>query len=386
MNQIDHPSKKRKFGGITGAAASWANVQSYVDISFSIPVRKKLKLEVGSQPDEGFRGKSGDEIEVSASWSTVRSIFCLPVPEKAQRQYNFCVIYGNQLAPKTEQTLWTVPEAVPKDGVINPPPPAGSEDDTYRTLLCTKINNALEPHGLSITEPNEADFASQIPPAAHRKWEKAYHVKAFRGSKDGFLFFLSTGIFWGFKKPLEFFPFDDIDSVSYTSVLQRTFNLNIVARFGGEDLLDNIALKGVAAETRQEVEFSMLDQADFAGIDEYVRRHRLQDASMAERRRAKKVNVNGAKGGGAGGDAEAGGDDGVEGEGELAKAAREAQDLQDEEEEEEDENFDPGSEGESEGEGSDSDEDDEGSERNGWGGEDGEEEDDDDEGEEGDEL
>lgn len=94
----------------------------------------------------------------------------------------------------------------------------------------------------------------------------------------------------------------------------------------------------------------MIDQADFAGIDAYVRRHGLQDASMAEQRRAKKLNVNGLKG------EEGSGDDG-DGEGELQKAQREAEDLEDEDKED-DENFDPGSEGESEGSGSSSEEED----------------------------
>lgn len=102
----------------------------------------------------------------------------------------------------------------------------------------------------------------------------------------GFLFFLAKGIVWGFKKPLIFFSFPAIDSVSYTSVLQRTFNLNIAAR------------PTPAAADPIEFEFSMLDQADFAGIDAYIKRHSLQDASMAEQRRAKKLNINGVKGGG----------------------------------------------------------------------------------------
>lgn len=89
----------------------------------------------------------------------------------------------------------------------------------------------------------------------------------------------------------------------------------------------------------------MIDQADFAGIDAYIKRHRLQDASMAEERRAKKLNVNGVRGT----DPEP-----EDQEGHLTKATREAEDLEDEEEE--DENFDPGSEGESEGSGSSSDE------------------------------
>ena len=150
------------------------------------------------------------------------------------------------------------------------------------------------------------------------------------------MFLLSNGIVWGFKKPLEFFAFDSIDSVSYTSVLQRTFNLNIAVRTSEDAKI-------------QEFEFSMIDQADFAGIDSYVKRHELQDASMAEQRRAKKLNINGVKG------QEAAMEGNDQQEGELEKARREAEDLEDEEEE--DENFDPGSEGESEGSGSSSEED-----------------------------
>lgn len=86
----------------------------------------------------------------------------------------------------------------------------------------------------------------------------------------------------------------------------------------------------------------MIDQGDFAGIDAYVKRHQLQDASMAEERRAKKLNLNGVKG------EDNADQDTSDQEGHLEKATREAEDLEDEDEEE-DENFDPGSEGESEG-------------------------------------
>jgi Histone chaperone Rttp106-like len=149
----------------------------------------------------------------------------------------------------------------------------------------------------------------------------------------GFLFFLPTGILWAFKKPLLFFAFDVIESTSYTSVLQRTFNLNVATR---------------ASDNTQEFEFSMIDQADFSGIDAYVRGHGLQDASMAEQRRAKKLNVNGTTVG----KSEVG--EAREGdEGEIAKAVRE---MEDEEDEEED--YDPGSEEDSEGSGTDSEEED----------------------------
>ena len=265
----------------------------------------------------------------------MKNIVCLPVPEKAQSQYNFCVFADISGDSSPSQALWTVPDAAPKDGTFDAGPGA-PPGETYRKLLIALFNEALKPYKKQVVEPQSQEFASQIV-QAHRKGETAFHIKAFRGSKDGFLFLLSSGIVWGFKKPLEFFPFDSIDSVSYTSVLQRTFNLNIAVRTS-EDA--NV----------QEFEFSMIDQADFAGIDAYVKRHQLQDASMAEQRRAKKLNINGVKA------AEVAGGTDEQEEGELEKARREAEEIEDEEEEE-DENFDPGSEGESEGSGESSEDD-----------------------------
>lgn len=171
--------------------------------------------------------------------------------------------------------------------------------------------------------------------------------------RAGYLFFLSCGILWAFKKPLALYTFDAIESISYTSVLQRTFNLVITVPPAGPE------------EQAQEVEFSMLDQADFAGIDEYIKRHGLNDASMAADRRAKKLNINPPKPKEeTNGHVEVG-QDGEDEETELQKAERQLQDEEDDEEED----YDPGSEGESEGSGSDSEE--EGGEADG--GEEGEE-------------
>ena len=153
----------------------------------------------------------------------------------------------------------------------------------------------------------------------------------------GYLFFLSDGVFFGFKKPLQFFPLDDIGSISYTSVLQRTFNLVI-------------AYSTLHPTSEQkEVEFSMIDQAQFAGIDAYIKKHELQDASMAEARKAKRHTINARRG-----VEPAKAEDGEE-PGELQKAEQQIQNEEDEEDELE-EDYDPGSEGESEGSGASSEE------------------------------
>lgn len=278
----------------------------------------------------------------------------LPVPEKAAKQYNFCLLPKPD-AGAVEPIIWTVSDGPLKSYQISNPAlakiVAGPED-----VLENALDFILQRSGISLTFPTAEEFASATP-ESHRKGDKAYHVKGFRGSKDGFLFFLQNGIFFGFKKPLAFFPFEDVESISYTSVLQRTFNLNIAYRPSG---VSNGAADGDEMGAIEEIEFSMLDQGDFPGIDAYIKRHDLQDASLAESRRAKKLNAatNGrasTKNGGAA-------DEAVDEEDTRTELEKAQQQMEDEEDEEE-EDYDPGSDDESDGSGASEDDDDEDYER-----------------------
>ncbi|EEA27827.1 hypothetical protein TMatcc_003880 [Talaromyces marneffei ATCC 18224] len=376
--------KKRKLegnNGIGGALPSTSvhdlkadsPLQFYAqDLSFAVPQRKKLTLEMTAAG--GYlraRNQTSKEIEFGIPVKDIQHILCLPVPEKAQRQTNFCIIprYGDGVTPVPEnasipdQMVFTIADGPAKAAFTG----AGQRiesDENGETLLRGWLNDAIG--HTKVIRPDDREFVSATP-EAHRKGEKAYHVKAHRGSKDGYLFFLSTGILFGFKKPLVFFSFDNIESVSYTSVLQRTFNLNITTRVDEK-------------QEPQEFEFSMIDQADYAGIDAYIKNHQLQDASLAEARRAKKYNINGGKAGGADGEQNGNGAAGAaeeEEESELQKAQRELEDQEDEEEED----YDPGSEGDSDGSGSSSGEEDEDED---GGGDDDDEEEEDEEDEDGD--
>jgi len=353
-----NPSKKRKLenghNGTVQTTRDWdtASYSTIKELSFTIPQRKKLNLEIGDA-SVGLRCQNSTtkEVEFTIRWADIQYVACLPVPEKAQPQYNVCVFPTNgdgittaSVGPSLpEQLLWTIPNRAPKPGVCGEDIRFAPEE-SLKSVMVKLLNDRLKQRKGSkcqVIEPDEKEFVSEVAQPS-KTGQKAVHVKAFRGSKDGFLFFLPAGIVWGFKKPLVFFSFDAIDSISYTSVLQRTFNLNISARGNG------------SSDEPQEFEFSMVDQADFAGIDAYIKRHRLQDASMAEQRRAKKYNVNGVK-------SEADQDEGENEPGELHKAALEADNAaqDDDDDEEDDVNFDPGSEGESEGSGT-SDEEEEG--------------------------
>ncbi|KAL2675725.1 hypothetical protein Neosp_011916 [[Neocosmospora] mangrovei] len=282
--------------------------------------------------------------------------FYLPVPEKAQVQHNYVLFpRGTCLPSKTnpptiEPLVFTVPATAPKQGTIGGPEAgsAAAVSDNYKSLFDWAFGRYLKPAGnnVDITSANPNKFQSMVR-QPHRPNEKAVHVKAFRGSKDGYLFFLENGILWGFKKPLMFIPLNRIAATSYTNILQRTFNI-VTEVFAGE------------GDATEELEFSMLDQEDYGGIDEYIKRNRLQDRSMAEQRKAKLelAENRGPKKNAEGNGTAAEGEAGQEGMSELQKAQLEVeQELQDEEDEDE-EDYDPGSDADSDGSGDSSDDDD----------------------------
>lgn len=363
-------SKKRKLEDVppSGHAATGSNTAisnpavsfECKNVSFAVPARKKLKLQLVADALDSSRGEvrvlnaQSNNVEYSISNSQIEQAFCLPVPEKQQRQWNFVLFpqagTANAEGMPCEQMVFTMNETKPDDASSSTR--ATAEGDTYVSVTEPELNALLQPYGKNVVRPTDAEFSSSIP-QSHRKGEKAYHIKTHKGSKEGlslspedsherncanyrrgYLFLLSNGVVFGFKKPLSFFPFSVIESISYTSILQRTFNLVISA------------IEGDSPEPK-ETEFSMIDQADFGGIDEYVKRHGLNDASMAADRRAKAYNVNKK--------VETNGTGSGEGE-EESELAKAEQILQDEEDELEEDYEASG--GESDGEGEYSEEED----------------------------
>ena len=99
-------------------------------------------------------------------------ILLLPVPEKAKRQHNFVIIPSSSVEP----IIWTVFEPSVKELAAG-----ANEEPAYTSNL---LNKELKPFGKKVVFPDENEFASAIV-QSHRKEEKAFHVKAHRGAKDG---------------------------------------------------------------------------------------------------------------------------------------------------------------------------------------------------------
>ncbi|KAG6023711.1 hypothetical protein E4U19_004186 [Claviceps sp. Clav32 group G5] len=355
------------------------------EISVSIPVRKKLELcftenyiyaqapgTLGTLTSYSWQDigmiltlLATFRVGVVAKVLIVATeyIFYLPVPGKTQIQFNYIIIpKGTSLPSKAEPTgieplVFTVPATAPKEGILggSEATAAAAVSDTFKSLFHwafqRRLRAARNPIDIVSADPNK--FHSTVR-QVQRPNEKAVHVSGFRGSKDGYLFFLDNGILWGFKKPLIFIPRNRIAAISYTNILQITFNM-VVEVFSKDD------------EPNEEFEFGMLDQQDYGSINDFVQRNGLQDRSMAEQRKAK-LQLAENRASKKGSDGAEPDDDGAandDNQTELEKAQLEAeQQLQDDEDEDE-EDYDPGSDGgDSDGSGESS-EDDDGSEQDG---------------------
>lgn len=103
--------------------------------------------------------------------------------------------------------------------------------------------------------------------------ENIFSVIAYKGSKEGYLYFLPNHVIFGFKKPIFIFNSKDIESITYTSITRLTFNINL-----------DVNVNGIT----EKYEFSMIDQKEFENIDKYVKTKDVRDNSMADEHKAQK--------------------------------------------------------------------------------------------------
>ncbi len=83
--------------------------------------------------------------------------------------------------PPPEPIVWTFEEATGKNIVEGEDPGPGPMAESIHHCLIQAGT------GKEVTFPDADEFASAVP-ESHRKSEKAYHVKAHRGSKEGVLY------------------------------------------------------------------------------------------------------------------------------------------------------------------------------------------------------
>ena len=249
------------------------------DVSFQAPKKKKATLKIDKDRIEGLL--QDESLLISIDSRDVTHVVTMPKPETTSKTTLFCLIPPNA----TDSVIFSVPDTKAND-----------------------VIEALEAIHLSCASATQSIVSR---PTANGP---IYNVAATRGPKPGNLYFLDTGIFYGFTKPVLFYPLASISQVAFTSILRTTFDL----------VIDSTV-------------FSMIGVEWSDAVGAYVKRHKLNDTSMGEERRAKRQKVK-----------DDGDEDKGEGQGELRKAYAELKasgklDEESEEESAEEENEQDGS-------------------------------------------
>ncbi|CAO3618206.1 unnamed protein product [Mucor fragilis] len=255
----DRDAKRRKLEEKN--ALSSDEILRIMDISFQLPARKKLDLIITRTRLILFNPKQ-NAIEVQYNLDDLSQLggACVPSPDKAVKSYTYTIFL------KTEDVI--VFNTQDKVNVTLKKPDA--EDQILET---------------NKHEPSKEFFRSTGVSSTTGKLEDRSHVIGYLKAKDGFLFFLPTGILFGFKKPTLFFPISSLASTVITNITQRTFDLTLTLRPESK-ILGSAGFRTTKDGDDDTVQFSMIEQSEYGGIEAYTKKLNINDHSMAEERKA----------------------------------------------------------------------------------------------------
>lgn len=239
---------------------------SIKDASVLSPIRKKLNFVLHLSPESrkpvlSLLKNDKPEMSVAELRTNIKMATFLPVAEKQNYLYIF-ISYEKSVGDKyTEPVLMTLN----KNSLLQQFKESGFLDSSVEDF--TKCVDYMRKQailaGFRISDP----FFS-----SHNAEHQSFHVECHRGTKEGTLYFLPDHLIFGFKKPILLFKSVDIEAITYSSITRLTFNVTLTTR------------------DEKKFEFSMIDQNEFAKIDEYVKRKQVKDKSMSEELKAKSKN------------------------------------------------------------------------------------------------
>ncbi|RUP47405.1 hypothetical protein BC936DRAFT_145771 [Jimgerdemannia flammicorona] len=285
-------AKKRKLdppnGNLTGSEPPIVTIQ---DVSVQSPVRKKLNL-VFSATYLTLVSPKGPTVEHRLRIADLAHALCVSTPEKTAKSWTIALFPADAAA---ESIIFGFAD---KEGtkIVRPDNPSPQVHDA--TALCALLTTLLN---LPLIRPAPLVFTSSTKPATSgdRKGEPSHHVTAYLKAKDGGLFPLPTGLLFGFRKPVLFIPLSDVASATFHGVTSRTFNMTVrlkdgrVALGGGGIASSTTPSAGAhrkqedeAGEAGMDYEFSMIGQADFGAIDDYMKRAQVVDESLSSQNKA----------------------------------------------------------------------------------------------------
>jgi hypothetical protein len=198
------------------------------EISFALPLRKKMDLKMGPRLLQISIGSSTESVQ---AMHDVETILCVPTPDKP-KNWTFAVF-----SKTGEPFLFSFDESTSKvtsNGSVMKPLDS-------KALLFSE----LKKFGQQVIEPSGASFTtSRLLTSMSEYNAKSRHVRSWIacniGVKDAFVYLLPKGVFVGFKKPLQWYPFSQMESLKIYKATSRSIDLEISMKDSKKDLTLNM--------------------------------------------------------------------------------------------------------------------------------------------------
>lgn len=214
------------------------DVKVFHGMSMTLPERRKVELSIG---EKGFSALAQNVPILEDPWKEYNVLLLLALPKKPKQSWNLVL---TNLAGAGPWAVISVGDASADKSLDSAQPTESLRDALMRTL---------SPHvRYAVDKPVDS-------------------MTAYIGAKEGILYLMDDLIFFGFKKPLVLIWLAEIESLSFTVVTSRTFNIVI------------------QTVEEAEYEFAMISHEKFDSLHKYIEAKGLSDRSLAEERKAKRA-------------------------------------------------------------------------------------------------
>ncbi|KAJ3182451.1 hypothetical protein HDU87_008615 [Geranomyces variabilis] len=208
-------SKKRKVKEEDeGALVKDPHICTVQSLSFTMPARKRFWLRVHASSLRIVAAQTEEPV-AKIKFEDIAHAFCLPTPDKVKKHFSICLL----LKGDADTVLF------------------GFEDAAH--MLVAEPDRSLRPRGESgksvmldilshlpckIVEPDVRDFSF----ASNSFGTPVQYFPCHYKNKEGFMYLLPHGFFYGMKKPILFLPFAEIAAANLVQAV-RTFTLRLAS-------------------------------------------------------------------------------------------------------------------------------------------------------------
>jgi hypothetical protein len=260
-------------------------------ISVTSPVRKKVHVAIHKSSLK-FTNPSSQAVEAVVPLSSLTRAFLVPTrgkskphwtvvllssdnpdrgkPTNTSSSLNTQVIYGLDALAPSALTTTSYSAGQP---TVNTVPKGSATKSTILTFLVHL--------GVPIFEPTPNVFKSVCAGAMSgisANEDGVPGVEAYRGAKQGSLWFMKEGILWGESKPCEFWAVEDLigknEGLRVVSASGRTCTVILTRKEKESEVLGDGANDEDGEDVGEETHFGLVDAREKPGIDAWVRAYR----------------------------------------------------------------------------------------------------------------